>query len=94
MSYFCTCGPVHRPDCPLGSTGGKTGQTNGDTAIVPTPLSVGPVVPDRVAWECPRCQRVNAPHVDACPCPAAPQSNAYPDSGWTFTYEPYETVVG
>ena len=24
--------------------------------------------PERQAWECPRCQRVNAPHVDQCGC--------------------------
>lgn len=22
----------------------------------------------RTAWECPRCQRMNAPHVDHCDC--------------------------
>mgnify|MGYP007083421604 CR=1 FL=1 len=22
----------------------------------------------RTAWECPRCQRMNAPHVDRCDC--------------------------
>ena len=27
--------------------------------------------PLRFAWTCPRCDRVNAPHVDQCSCPAA-----------------------
>lgn len=24
--------------------------------------------PERVAWECPRCKRINAPHCDSCSC--------------------------
>lgn len=25
-------------------------------------------MPERNAWECPRCHKVNAPHVDQCSC--------------------------
>lgn len=24
---------------------------------------------ERTSWECPRCQRMNAPHLDYCSCP-------------------------
>lgn len=30
---------------------------------------------ERKAWECPRCKRVNAPHVDRCDC--APEGMTY-----------------
>lgn len=30
---------------------------------------------ERKAWECPRCQKVNAPHVDQCDC--APDGMTY-----------------
>jgi len=26
------------------------------------------LIPDRFPWECPRCHRVNGPHIDQCPC--------------------------
>lgn len=29
--------------------------------------------PERAPWECPRCHRVNAPHVDRCDCPGGNQ---------------------
>ena len=33
------------------------------------PGSVGPwPIPVKSAWECPRCHKVNAPHVDQCSC--------------------------
>lgn len=31
----------------------------------------------RAAWTCPRCSRVNAPHVDQCSCPAGYIGPAY-----------------
>lgn len=34
---------------------------------VPSPFQFVPTAP-RAAWECPRCRRVNAPHLDHCDC--------------------------
>jgi hypothetical protein len=35
-------------------------------------VKIGDPLPDpgRQAWICPRCNKVNAPHVDACDCPS------------------------
>lgn len=35
--------------------------------VVPSPFQFVPTTP-RAAWECPRCRRVNAPHLDHCGC--------------------------
>jgi hypothetical protein len=32
-------------------------------------------------WTCPRCARVNAPHVDQCCCLPEPVANLTPDCG-------------
>lgn len=49
--------------------------------------------PTRVAWTCPRCDRVNAPHVDQCSC-ASPVTVApsIPTLPITLPYVPSPTV--
>lgn len=36
------------------------------TPTIPAPAST--FTPSPVAWECPRCRRINAPHVERCDC--------------------------
>lgn len=52
---LCACGTIHRPRCPNGTSGGGSAPTR--------------VEPRRDPWFCPRCSRMNAPHVDQCSCP-------------------------
>lgn len=42
-----------------------------ESGTVP-PGYVGPwPIKEQKAWECPRCHKVNAPHIDQCSCDAA-----------------------
>lgn len=61
MPSTCLC-PFgnHIPGCPLASSAGAG--TYYSTGTAP------PVPPARVPWVCPRCNRMNAPHVDVCAC--------------------------
>ena len=58
-----------------------------------------PIESLRVAWECPRCRVVNAPHVDQCACvpwsqpifvpfwyPAEPNASPAIDPPWRVTF--------
>jgi hypothetical protein len=46
----------------------------------------------RTAWECPRCHKVNAPHVDKCDC--VPTGINEPVSIPYFPYQPYPLIPG
>ena len=59
MSYFCMCGPIHLPDCTLGSTGGAT--ITSSTYEYTKRASIE-------GWKCPECKTIYAPHVDKCEC--------------------------
>lgn len=54
------------------------------------PGYVGPwPIPVKAAWECPRCHKVNAPHVDQCSC-SATSSNV----GSAVTVKLYDEFPG
>lgn len=40
--------------------------------------------PSAAAWTCPRCNKVNAPHVNQCPCP--PTGALAPLKEWPVTF--------
>jgi hypothetical protein len=57
---YCGCTPCH---CWSTARPCQTWTTNSITFKGP---------PARAAWECTRCRRVCAPHVDHCDCPVTP----------------------
>jgi len=40
----------------------------------------------RAAWECPRCHRINAPHVDKCDCVEKPERMEWPIPSIIYPY--------
>jgi hypothetical protein len=67
-------------------------------------ISNNPNIP--TGWQCPRCQRINAPHVDHCDCTGAqPQAvpapqplpprlpDTIPYSPTTVPFTPYPTII-
>jgi hypothetical protein len=58
-----TLDDLHLPEWPA-FPGVETERLQAQVRIRPQPL----VAPEPVAWLCPRCGQVNAPHVNACTC--------------------------
>lgn len=89
MPLFCLCPlGIHQPGCPLSNSGSYT-TLPGANFITTDPNYIPK--PERTSWQCHRCHKVNAPHMNQCSCPGY-------DTTWSPFYVkgeplPYEIII-